>query len=250
MKFFWFNSDSRMGSIYDMDSSDGGCMAAIIGIFAGFWILAALLTIVIVAPFYIPVEGRDIINKFWNANKGLLIGIFSIALILKLFVKRLRNNRFVKVVLAIYVFVFIVYVLVFILGFDTIPLAVRTLVEDDISFVQYERVNKVIALWQSILEFSRDKCMARPMSIMASINNDLIGCYFREMQILLFLKEIGKYPLFVVTAILACVPIILAGALAFVISILPYVLGVYVAKNIDKLFQKLYARIGSVLIKD
>lgn len=64
-----------------------------------------------------------------------IIGIFSIVLFLKLFFKRLRDNRFVKVVLAIYVFVFIVYVLVFKLGFDTIPLAVRTLVEDDISFV-------------------------------------------------------------------------------------------------------------------
>lgn len=91
--------------------------------------------------------------------------------------------------------------------------------------------------------------MARPMSILASINNDLIGYYFREMQILLFLKEIGKYLLFAVTAILACVPIILAGALAFVLSILPYAIGIYVAKNIDKLFQKLYARVGSVLIK-
>ncbi len=114
MKFIYFNPETHLGYISDpLTPEDGEAIATGIGYFMGMYIVAALITAVILLPFFIASGLDEFLISFFSVNKNIIIATAIALMLIKLLTVRLSATLIVRFLFALMIVIPVLYLFLY-----------------------------------------------------------------------------------------------------------------------------------------
>lgn len=118
MKFFYYNPELKHGYFFDDDDGEGAAAVGYgIGIYVAMYIIAALITAILIVPFWLASGFDELFLRFIDTNKTFIIIMSVIVIIIKLFTINLSKMLFVRFLFSSIIILPILYYLLYHLHF-------------------------------------------------------------------------------------------------------------------------------------
>lgn len=236
MRFIYFNPETRMGYITDpLTAEDGEFIAKGIGFFMAMYMAAALLTAIIVLPFFIASGLDKFLLSFFLVNKNFILGMAIALILIKFFTVRLSATLIIRFLFALMIVIPVLYILLYKFHMADITISVGK--RFDATKIMLKNTT-VQAVWiESLLQNISDtlsKAFFYLVNAAKSIDYSAFSSSLSTINIVSVLLCIGKTLLWWGLLILFSLLIFVVGLIILVIAIgLPYFIafGVLILAN-------------------